>query len=56
MFSAQLKHGVYGKGIQKTQLDWSGWAEKLEVCVLDHRKHRRPLSRKVTSGVFERLG
>lgn len=48
MFSAQLEHGVCGRRISKIQLDWSGWAEGLEVCVSDHRKYR-PLSREATA-------
>lgn len=27
------------------QVDWSGWAEELEVCMSDHGKRCRPLSR-----------
>lgn len=38
MFSAQLEHGVYGRGMSKIQLHWPGWAEEWEVCMLDHRK------------------
>lgn len=36
------------RGISKIQLDGSGWAEELEVCMLDHGKPCRPLSREAT--------
>lgn len=37
-FSVHLKHEVCDRGISKVQLDWSGWAEKLQACMSDHRK------------------
>lgn len=59
MFSAPLEHGVCGRGMSKMQVDWSGWAEELEVCMSDHGKRCRPLSREAMVSkidVFERFG